>query len=337
MQITIDALDWKQISNPGKNVSVWLDEQKDGAKGFVDVRVIASLSKPLAAKVTEAKKISNPIILSPKPGTHSFWAICANTGDEALLTVEESGIGALFTQDIYLQDQTSNIVDRFLTRKLGTAVLASALTLNSRTITLNAGHGFVIGNMIEIDDGATHFYQSRVINVATNVLTVTNPMTFAFPITSNVARVSPDANVDGSTTPVSFTACPPVGVLWDINILSINMLDDVAMDDGKFGGIAALTNGTIFRTVDGEVEHIFTAVDNGCFRRHCDTENPYSDKAPAGVYGLNVKRNFNSQQGDGVTRRIGGEDCAGFEVLVQDDLRALARFWIVIRGHVVED
>lgn len=239
--------------------------------------------------------------------------------------------------DVAIQDQISPGIDVFFTRKLGTATLASPTAFEDRTITLAPGHGFVAGNMIEIDNNDTRFYQSRVRLVTGDVLTVTNPLCFAFPVAANIKRVSPDLNVNASSAPIIFSVIPPLGVRWDVNILSINILDGSPMDDSLFGGIPALTNGVVFRTVDGQTRNIFTAVDNGCFRRHCDTDDPYSDKAPAGLYGFNSKRHFNGQNGDGVAKRIGGEDIAQIQAVVADDLTGLTRLWCVVRGHVVED
>ena len=237
--------------------------------------------------------------------------------------------------DNYIQDQYTDIVDRFLTQKLGTATLAAALEFDDRTIDLVAGHGFVVGNMIEIDDGDTKQYQSRVTVVAGNTITVTNPLCYAFDTTATVKRVSHNGNVDGSVTPVTFTMAPPPGVDWDINILSVNMLDGTVMDDAKFGGLAAPIPGVVYRVVNENCNNIFTAVDNGCYIRHCDWAM-YSDKAPAGVYGFNAKRNFNSQNGDGVSVRIGGTEVHEFQMVIAADLTGLTRFWNVIRGHVVE-
>lgn len=344
MQYEISNTDWTQISRAGKNITARIDEQYDGAKGGCDIRVYCSVEKPALTNemLSQAKKLYRPngntdcMFLSPQGELYSWWARSAKDGDVANIIAVEDGINHPVKIDVVIQDQHSQVVDRFVTRKLNTATLAIPAIKDARTLTLAAGHNFVSGNMIEIDDG-TKSYQSRVINVATNVLTVTNPIVCGFAVTSNVYRVSPDLNVNGSVAPVTFTCKPPANVKWDINILSINMLDDTPMDDGTFGGIPAITNGTIFRTVDGDIEHIFTAIDNGCFRRHCDTDDPYSDKAPSGIYGLNVKRYFNSQNGDGVSRRIGIGGSGEFQVIVQDNLTALSRFWVVLRGHIVED
>jgi hypothetical protein len=241
--------------------------------------------------------------------------------------------------DTNLQDQYSPLVDRFLTRKLQDVTIAVDVEFNSRIVTLEAGHGFTtsptFSEMLELNYNGMQ-YQSRVLSVSVNTLTLTNPFCCSMPSGTVGARTSPDANVNGSVTPVIFYTSPPPGVLWDINILAINMLDATAMDDSTFGGIAGPINGVVYRTVnDIKAENIFTAVDNSCFIRHCDVENPYSSKAPSGLYGFNSKRRFNGQQGDGVSRRI-GDEYHKFECIVQADITGLNRFWNVIRGHVVE-
>src|SRR6056297_3312738 len=98
--------------------------------------------------------------------------------------------------DVYIQDQSTPVVDRFLTLQLGTATLAADLEFNDRTITLVAGHNFTDDDMIEIDDGDTKQYQSRVHAVDGNTITVTNPLCYAFDTTATVKRVTQDGNVD---------------------------------------------------------------------------------------------------------------------------------------------
>ncbi len=238
--------------------------------------------------------------------------------------------------DVFIQDQSTPIVDYFLTRKLGDAELAVAVEFDDREITLVAGHGFVVGNMIEIDDGDKLLYQSRVLGVTGDVISVANPVCYPFAVTANVRRVTQDGNVVGSpAAPIIYSIKPPPGVEWDINILSVNMLDGTVMDDATFGGIAGPINGVVYRVIDGDCNNIFTAVDNSCFIRHCDWAM-YSDKAPAGQYGFNAKRYFNSQTGDGVSVRIGGADVAEFQAVIAADISGLNRFWNVVRGHVVE-
>ncbi len=237
--------------------------------------------------------------------------------------------------DVALQDQTSRLIDRFVTRKISVTTLTAPVAFDDRVVNVAPGHGFVAEDMIEIEEGPYSF-QASVISVATNALTVNSPLCRAFSVAAIVRRTNPNLNIDGSVTPVIFTAKPPAGVRWDINILSLNMLDDTDMDDGKFGGITMLSRGVVYRTVDGDTNNIFNSRNNGCFRRHCD-QLEYSPKAPAGQYGLHAVRYFNSQRGDGVARRIGGDEISEFQAVVADNLTGLAKFFVVVRGHVVED
>ena len=240
--------------------------------------------------------------------------------------------------EVFIQDQYSPIIDRFLTTELGTSATATETAYNSRTIVLNSGHGFTntpaVSEMIEfyVEDV---FFQSRVLTVNVNTITVTNPVPVTVPANTPIKRVSPDCNVDGSVTPVVFCARPPEGQEWDITVLSVNMLDEAPMDDSKFGGQSAPIPGVIYRkTNTNQARNIFTAVDNSCYIRHCDTQDPYSPKAPAGLNGFNAKRYFKN---DGVTIRVGStNEFHCFEVVVTADLTGLNRFWNVIRGHVVE-
>jgi hypothetical protein len=241
--------------------------------------------------------------------------------------------------DVKNQDQYTRLIDRFLTRVLGSVTVAADISFNDRTVTLAPGHGFTnapaFGEMLELEYNGVQ-YQSRVLSVVGDVISVTNPFCCNIPAGTVGSRTSPDANVDGSVAPIIFETKPPDGVLWDINILSINMLDATVMDDAKFGGIDGPIDGVVYRTVnDTQAENIFTAVDNSCFIRHCDGENPYSEKAPSGQYGFNTKRRFNGQQGDGVSRRIGG-GFHSFQVIIYADITGLNRFWNVIRGHEVD-
>lgn len=63
--------EWTAVSEPGKPMSFFLDEQDDGAGGSVDCRIISSIAEPSAADFTKAKRVYRPIgntdILQMKP------------------------------------------------------------------------------------------------------------------------------------------------------------------------------------------------------------------------------------------------------------------------------
>lgn len=241
--------------------------------------------------------------------------------------------------DVSVQDQTSQVVDLHLMNVLASVTLANPVSVDDLTIDLEAGHGFVAaaGETICLQEGS-NFYQAEVLSVATNEITVDTPVDSAFTVAATAQRGSNLLNVDGSSTPVVFRVSPQnlTGIQWDIVRIIFQITDDVAMDDGKFGGIAALTNGIVVRAKDGNTKNIFNAKSNGELASHM-YDVVYSDKAPAGEYGLRARRTFGGQSKNGVVIRLVGSDSDELQVLVQDNLSALLTFTAIAQGHIVEE
>ena len=304
------------VVNAGVNISL---SESDTAIIYISDRI--SDRVPTIQKIP----IDYTLLLSPVVSSRSELI-------DTLLSDYTNGINA----DVFIQDQYTDIIDRFMTRELSESTLFNNANYGDITLTLSSGHGFTnsptYSEMIEINYMGNN-YQSRVISVSGDVITVTNMIPFDIPSGTIIKRTSPDCNVDGSVTPVVFKVTPPNNIEWDIKVLSINMLDEFEMDDSKFGGITALTKGVVYqKTRSGKSVHILTAVDNSCYIRHCDIQDPYSSKAPAGLYGFTAKRYFSN---DGITIRI-GDGYEYIECIISDNLTGLTRFWNVVRGHRVE-
>ena len=62
----------------------------------------------------------------------------------------------------------------------------------------------------------------------------------------------------------------------------------------------------------------------------------YSDKAPAGYFGLNFRRTFGGQNKNGVVIRLCADDSDTLQVIIQDDLTDLDDFSVIAQGHIVE-
>lgn len=344
MQYTITSADWTQISAAGKVISVYVDEQSDGAVNNAQVRVYGSKTKPVDADFTKAKRVFRPtgntdvLQLTPDNEDIIFWAKCLD-GGESIITVETGLVGAVKNLDVAVQDQHSDIVDVYMCTFLNAVTLASAATVNTRTVTLEAGHGFVVGDVLCMKNGT--WYQGRVINVATNVITVNQPFNETFPIGFVGNRTNSNMAVNGSVTPVTFTMRPPEGKKWDITRLLMVIRDDAAMDDGKFGAITGgLAVGTMFRVKKSATQYnnLFNARTNGEFAiRAYDVQYTDATLGPSGQYGLRVRRSFNGYDKNGVVIRLKGDGVEEFQIVVQDDLTSLAYFQAVIQGHVVEE
>ena len=238
-----------------------------------------------------------------------------------------------YSVDVALQDQNSPIVNWILHNDLETLTLAANTIVDQNTITLQAGHSTVVGNIINLL-GNNSFYQGTVTNVAGNTITLDIPVDHVFLTTDHITRGNGNANVDGSGTRVLFHGHPPPGQLWDITYFSIVMLDDAAMDDSKFGSLAALTNGLCLRKKNNVYDNIGVAKNNLDFKAQgCNVT--YWEKSGGGEYSIQAVCRFAGQQNAGVTVRLDGDTDEEIEMIVQDDLRNLTQISSVVVGHVV--
>jgi hypothetical protein len=242
--------------------------------------------------------------------------------------------------NVQLADQTTKPLDALFARSLSAFSLASPISASGvepatyvYSFTAVAGHGIIPGDEILLLDsvGDRSFY-AEVLNTVGNVITVDRMVDWAFPLTTLGRIVSTDMTVNGSVTPIAFSLRA-----GDIPVDSVRfiatMTDDSSMDDGKFGGLAALPRGLVFRIVNTFQKTIFCFKTNGEIAQFCyDTK--YPDKAPAGVFGFNSRTTFGGQDKHGVVLRIQDDDV--LQWVVQDDLTGLLSLRISVQGHDTE-
>lgn len=242
----------------------------------------------------------------------------------------------IIKNDVYIQDQTTELVDVFFCRLLNNVTLANPVVIDTNTATFVAWHGFVAGNMVCFKQGP-HFFQAIVIWVNTNTITLDRPFDFAFTTSATVTRTTKEMNVDWSTTPLVYRVSP-VGttVKFDITKLIFHIEDDTAMDSGKFWGITALTKGIVIRKKDGVYKSIFNAKSNWDFAHHCANVS-YDDKAPNGQYWFRAIKQIWGQDNHGVVIRLDPALNDELQVIIQDNLTALTEFHCIALGHVVLD
>jgi hypothetical protein len=234
---------------------------------------------------------------------------------------------------VEIQDQYSAVVNMRLHRDLGSATLSSAVSTGDTIINLVAGHGASAGELLYLIEGGI-FFESEILSVDVNAITLDRPVCRDFTTNATVTRADDEMAVDGSSDPVTFHALPPAGIPgWDVMQLSLNILDATDMDDGKFGGITALTKGILLRKKLDSLgyENVGNAKTNGVLSLLCDGE--YSEKAPAGQYGFAAKCRFRTNAG--VTIRLRASHSEELELVVQDDLTDLISVKGALIGHVV--
>lgn len=233
-----------------------------------------------------------------------------------------------------IQDQYSDIVDYYLCIHISNLALAQAAILDNYTLNIVSGVGVANGTYVCIQENSRAF-QARILSGGgTNTLTLDTPLDYPFTVNASIANRTPNLNVDGSSVVKIASLGHIPGVKWDITRMILSMVHSGVPDDGKFGGIAALTKGIVIRKSNGIHHTIFNAKTNGDLRERA-YDVTFSDSAPAGQYGTSMRRSFNGFDKNGVTIRLDGDLNERIEILIQDPLGALTSFKAVGQGHVV--
>ena len=228
------------------------------------------------------------------------------------------------------------MVNEYFTRDVGPSTTLAAIAESGDTdITVVDSTGIIIGDLIKA--GTTFLREVGVMtitNVVSNVITLDRPIAQELPIGTIVKEVENDmtSSVGTLTSPVVYELAPPPGITWQLTRLLITVTDNLVMDDGKFGGIAALTNGVVgvAKTTAGRIANITVWKTNGDMMADMyDVE--YNDRAPAGGYGLRGRWTLTSA---GIISEINGDEGEYIRVLIQDDHTGNASFRIKAQGRV---
>ena len=117
------------------------------------------------------------------------------------------------------------------------------------------------GDVIVLYEG-NRFFQSLVVSAAVLTINLASPLDFAFTTAAEIHIGDWDLSVNGSITPkIAHVIAPPLAKI-DVYQINVSMTDNVAMDSAKFGGIAALTNGVLFRLVNSTIKNLPLVVNN---------------------------------------------------------------------------
>ena len=223
--------------------------------------------------------------------------------------------------------------DYYLYKTIVIPVISSTATIGDEVITVVSSTGVVAGHAITLYEGVNMF-QSLVTGTTANTISIASPIDFAFTASALVEAGIWSMNVDGSAVTQIFSIKAPPDAKIHIHTINCSMLAATDMDDGKFGGIAALTNGILFRFIDGITKNLAVIVNNiGFWEIGFDLD--YSSKAPAGQYGIRFRRDVPSINGVVVILNSGGQ--SKFQIHIRDDLTANDLFASTINGHMVND
>ena len=240
-------------------------------------------------------------------------------------------------QDVFVQDQTTELLDLYISEKLNDVTLASVVLSGDETATLVPGHGVVIGDWLEFWEFNFSF-QVEVTNVVGDLISMAMPMDIGKTTNAIVRRTNVHMNVDGSGTDVIFSFAPVGDIQYDIVRSIINMSHDSGGDDSKFGNLAALTVGWYTRVIIPPLDlrrALWNIKTNGDLRIRA-YDLAYSDKAGPGLHGTSWRRTFGGASKNGVVIRINPHLNVELQIVVRDDLTGLTDFQVVMQGHKVD-
>lgn len=237
---------------------------------------------------------------------------------------------------VFVMDQTTPTVDRYLTQLLNIVTLAAPTVVDTFTISLVAGHNVVAGDMINIQEGSS-FSQFEALSEAADVVTLDAQMDKVYTTDATVERGNRSMLVNGSVTPVVFGLRPISTLVWDITRAIAVIESTTAQDFSTFGNQSALTRGCLFRCHNGQDVNLFNYKTNGdIINRSFDHD--FQTKSGGGLFGFTVRSTWSGNDKRGVALRLVGADDDEFQHIIQDNLSSgTAKFNVIAQGHVAEE
>ena len=266
-----------------------------------------------------------------------------NSENAASVTIKDSttGMNAKVESNgalaVNVQDQHSQVFDIIFKQSTDSTTLSVDASKGDLTLTLTSVIGFTAEKEVVILAADGVVIVSQVGAPVGNVITIDTPLPYDIVASTVVSSAITEMNVNGSVTPQSFKVGPVGLESVDITRIIGVILDSTAMDDEKFGGITALTNGVVFRKYDSSEDkfvNYWNVKSNGNIAL-LSYDTKYIEASPAGVEGFRFRYTVAGQEMHGVTIRLNEGDY--LEILIQDDLTGLNCFRVLAQGHLVMD
>lgn len=240
---------------------------------------------------------------------------------------------------VWIQDQTTESLELPFLGQRSAATLSSPTTIGSRFVTLEPGHGTVVGNVLELTNPDT-FMQAEVLNIITNTIELDQPVNSVYQITASVTISIKDMIVDGSGTPQIFSVVPLPGQFGDMVRIILDIRGPSEMDFSSFGSDNALNIGMLLRIkrANGTFKNLTHWRDNGEFINSAFDHSFLTPKQGNATHGLAIRSTFGGQSKRGVVIRLDGVLEEELQVLIQDNLTTgtNTRLRLTVQGHEVQ-
>lgn len=246
---------------------------------------------------------------------------------------------------VFIQDQTSPVLTvPFLQTRAPITLAADAVADGVNTvINLTAGHGTIIGEVIELAKNSTmEFMQADVIAVNTNAITLDQPINVAYTTANTTAlRSTKDILVDGSVTPQIFSILPLPDQAGDMVRIIIEIRGTDDMDFTTFGSATELLNGCVLRVNNGNgtYRNLFNFKSNSDFFEQGFDHAFSLPKQGNTIKGFTARVTWGGQSKHGVVIRVDGALSEAIELVIQDNLTVgtNTRFHLTAQGHELQE
>jgi hypothetical protein len=245
--------------------------------------------------------------------------------------------------DVSIQDQSSELLSLYLGEILDNIIIIADTAKDDITIDVEStGITPLIGDFLCLQEDSK-ITQTEIISVtpiAGNQYTIglSIPLDYPFTTDSGCALLDIDMNKNGASVNIPFMVRPKPGTRWDITRMMTSMVMSSSGDDGLYGNITELANGTYFRKENGiGSNNLFNAVNNGDFALEgFDVAYPIRSGGQ-GSFGMRSRITWAGQSKQGVVIRLDGNTADTFVATVRDNLTGIASYRTKVQGHVVED
>lgn len=240
--------------------------------------------------------------------------------------------------EVFVQDNDTEPVDLYFHNVLSTFTIATNTTASGLTqgalnydFIATTGHSITSGAEIILKDTDNLLF-GEVMTVSGDTITLDRPIDKIYVASTTTGEiVTTNMNVDGSSTEQIFNieaGATPIFIRRFI--VTMTQASPATMDDGKFGGITALTRGCVFRIVNSFQKTILNIKNNGDFAQW-SYDTTYTDNAPQGQTGFRCRTTFGGADKHGVILEIKDDD--ELQWIVQDDLTSLTTLKISVQGN----
>lgn len=252
-------------------------------------------------------------------------------------------VGALSSNDVSRQDQTTDRISLFLAEIIDPVVSISGANLDAESFNVTVTSiAPIVGNFIcmQENEKITQVEIIGVTPVSGNEYTIdiAIPLDYGYSNNAGCSIQNVDINKNASSTDISFSIKPASGA-WDITRMMISMVLGTAGDDGKFGNIDALDpdESQYFRKEDTELsQNLFSVRDNSDFRLEgYDVSYPIRSGG-GGDFGMGGRVTYAGEDKSGVVIRLSASSNESYKTVIRSDLTGIAKYRIKAQGHVVK-